>query len=232
GIIFDEAHCLSSWGSTFRPEYHKLGQLRSLLFPDTAFYATSATMPPCIYKDVCQVLGMKSATTVAIQIETDRPNIQYTCRTLACGSQGFESLDFLIPEDVQSPEDIPLTLVYLDSITDCKNAAKHLWQCLPDSMKGWDGDTQLPLEECVVSWFTSVMLRRFKDNAMSHFKAGSLRILCCTDAAGMGCDIPNVMQVVQYHVPTSLEALVQHFGHCVRNPELISEAYLLVNTSV
>ncbi|KDQ16587.1 hypothetical protein BOTBODRAFT_173088 [Botryobasidium botryosum FD-172 SS1] len=47
----------------------------------------------------------------------------------------------------------------------------------------------------------------------------------------MGCDIPNVMRVVQYHVPSSLEALVQRFGRCVRNPEFVGEAYLLANTS-
>lgn len=44
-IVIDEAHCISEWGSDFRPDYARLSELRTT-FPDVRILAMSATIPP------------------------------------------------------------------------------------------------------------------------------------------------------------------------------------------
>lgn len=44
-FVIDEAHCISEWGSDFRPDYARLGELRSM-FPNTKILGMSATIPP------------------------------------------------------------------------------------------------------------------------------------------------------------------------------------------
>lgn len=43
-IVIDEAHCISEWGSDFRPDYGKLCDVRSM-FEGVRVLGMSATMP-------------------------------------------------------------------------------------------------------------------------------------------------------------------------------------------
>ncbi|KAF9904370.1 ATP-dependent DNA helicase sgs1 [Lobosporangium transversale] len=63
---------------------------------------------------------------------------------------------------------------------------------------------------------------------MERFKRGNFLILLSTEAAGMGCDISDVLRVVQYKCPESILALVQRLGRAARNPKLRGEGILLV----
>lgn len=44
-FVIDEAHCISEWGSDFRPDYSKLSQIKSI-FPGVRILGMSATIPP------------------------------------------------------------------------------------------------------------------------------------------------------------------------------------------
>src|ERR1700748_2233111 len=43
-IVIDEAHCVSEWGGSFRPEYSRLGTLRGRGRTDVPLIAASATL--------------------------------------------------------------------------------------------------------------------------------------------------------------------------------------------
>ncbi|KAF9271138.1 hypothetical protein BGZ74_006449, partial [Mortierella antarctica] len=60
----------------------------------------------------------------------------------------------------------------------------------------------------------------YKAKAMDDFKTGKILILLATEAAGMGCDIPDIARVVQFKSPKSISCLVQRLGRAARNPEL------------
>lgn len=44
-FVIDQAHCVSEWGSDFRPHYLELTKLRAI-FPGVNILAMSATIPP------------------------------------------------------------------------------------------------------------------------------------------------------------------------------------------
>ncbi|MGB5195558.1 MAG: RecQ family ATP-dependent DNA helicase, partial [Candidatus Deferrimicrobium sp.] len=73
-FAIDEAHCVSQWGHDFRPEYVRLGKLRSL-FPDVPMIALTATADPQTRADIVERLGLHDAACRVAGF--DRPNIRY-----------------------------------------------------------------------------------------------------------------------------------------------------------
>ncbi|KAJ7762331.1 P-loop containing nucleoside triphosphate hydrolase protein [Mycena maculata] len=72
----------------------------------------------------------------------------------------------------------------------------------------------------------------YADNiATGVLKEGHVRILVCTNAAGMGCNIPNIDVVVQWKLPASMSIFVQRAGRAARARGSQGVAILLVEPS-
>ncbi|KAG6881276.1 hypothetical protein C0993_002129, partial [Termitomyces sp. T159_Od127] len=57
-FVIDEAHCVSTFGHDFRPDYTELSMLRKR-FPLVPIMALSATCPPKVLDDLISTLGLK-----------------------------------------------------------------------------------------------------------------------------------------------------------------------------
>ncbi|MBC7772743.1 MAG: RecQ family ATP-dependent DNA helicase, partial [Pyrinomonadaceae bacterium] len=73
-VAIDEAHCISQWGHDFRPEYRRLGQLRSL-FPGVPIGGYTATATPRVQQDILDQLHLSEPAVFVGSF--DRPNLTY-----------------------------------------------------------------------------------------------------------------------------------------------------------
>ncbi len=76
-FVVDEAHCISSWGHDFRPNYMRLAEAREQMGGPICF-AVTATATPQVRKDIVERLGLRSPRVHVTGF--DRPNLNYTCQ--------------------------------------------------------------------------------------------------------------------------------------------------------
>lgn len=79
-IVIDEVHCASQWGHDFRPDYKKLGILKSQ-FPDCPIIGLTATATSKVLDDVREILSLKQC--LIFRASYNRPNLFYEVRTKA-----------------------------------------------------------------------------------------------------------------------------------------------------
>ncbi len=81
GIVIDEAHCISQWGS-FRPEYRHIGQLRYLPRKHCPYLITSATMSPAVILDIKKVLNLDEDKLLLSCCSVNRSNFAIVIRPI------------------------------------------------------------------------------------------------------------------------------------------------------
>ena len=84
GLIIDEAHCVKSWGEEFRPEFKRIGDLRSVVPKNVNVMALTATATISSRLSIERTLGMKNPTV--IEISPEKSNIYLS-------TELFESID-------------------------------------------------------------------------------------------------------------------------------------------
>ncbi|KIM45740.1 hypothetical protein M413DRAFT_430484 [Hebeloma cylindrosporum] len=219
-VFIDEAHCVSHWGNSFRKKYASLGIVRAFLPKDTPIVAVTATLTPLVKDDLTTKLQLGN-NHIYLNIGNDRPNVAQVVRAMEHPMNTFRDLDFLIPEDMNKREDIKKAFVYIDDIKEGGTATDYLNArvCQELQAKG------------LVRPYNASMSKKFRKGVMRLFKEGIVRILVCTDAAGMGCNVSDVEVVVQWKTPRDLSSWVQRAGRAARGPGRQGLAVMIVEKS-
>ncbi|KAG6814800.1 hypothetical protein H0H93_012209, partial [Arthromyces matolae] len=173
-VCIDEAHCISLWGGSFRPDYAGLGALRGRIPTNVPIVIASATLPEHVLDDIKRQLGM-SKSTKTISVSNARPNVALSVRAMRHSEESKVDLRFLIPKGATKPEDIPISLVYCNQRVTAEDGADHL--------RDWAEDCGIS-RDCVAFYHARIGEKR-KRELEEKLRNGEIRVLFCTDAVGM-----------------------------------------------
>ena len=188
-IAIDEAHCISQWGASFRPEYDMLQTLRQS-FPGVPIGAFTATADEATRRDIVgKIFGGEAEVYVA---GFDRPNINLAVAPKDNAKQ--QLLDFLDGRAGQSG------IVYALSRKSTEELAAFLVS------KG----------RRAIAYHAG-MSAEDRAEAQNLFMTEKGIIVCATIAFGMGIDKPDVRFVFHADLPSSLDAYYQEIGRAGRD---------------
>lgn len=221
-VVINEAHCIDEWGDDdFRPLYRKLNTLRNYTGYEIPMVACTATARTSTFDLIWSTLGYGNRPFWGLDVGADRPNLFYITRPISDPKQPLLDILNLLPAILDGNtklNDINKSLFYYDSEAGCREAVQFLRKVLPPHLRS-----------CVHA-FSSDISEKGKKAAWAKFQYGEYRILCATDAAGMGCNVPDIEYVVSFGVPKSksLGTVAQRWGRGGRDRKTQAVCFLLL----
>jgi len=188
-FAIDEAHCISSWGHDFRPEYTQLGALRKH-FPGTPIIALTATADRLTKRDIITQLNLHEPKVFLSSF--DRPNINLIVRG------GQDRVGAMLDYIARHPQDPGI--IYCLSRKTCETIAQKL------KAKG-----------IKAGHYHAGMTPNQRGAVQEAFLQDDLQVIVATIAFGMGIDKSNVRWVMHYNLPKNIEGYYQEIGRAGRD---------------
>ena len=186
-MFIDEAHCISHWGADFRKKYGTLGKIRAFFPRGTPVIAVTATLTACARRTIHRTLLFAQSPTQSrfINMGNDRPNVSIIVRACEHPLCSFADLAFVIPETLHDLRDIPKTYLYVDNIATGTEIINYLGSRLETVAPTLLVPPGVASLREVIRPFNATLSLDYRTHAMDRFRSGHIRILVCTDAAGM-----------------------------------------------
>lgn len=202
--VFDEAHCVAKWGHDFRPDY-----LYAARFVREFSLAQESEPPPIVCvtatarPDVAEEIREHFRTELGRELalfdgHAARDNLTLRVES-AAGVAKTDRLVELTGEQLALAQ-TGAVLVYTATRKHAETAAAHL------TTRGIDAEP-----------FHAGLPAPRRKEVQDAFLRGDLRVVCATNAFGMGVDKPDIRLVIHLDVPGSLEAYVQEVGRAGRD---------------
>lgn len=201
----DEAHCISEWGHSFRPDYLRLSRWADRLGCQRRL-ALTATATPRVAQDICAALEIPYPLA-SVRTPSVRPNL--TTRVTSVQPTGSsETLESLVQSRVDllvsrlKERDPGPTLVYVTLQATASKVAEMLRE------RGFFHAA------CYHAGMKQDERKRTQDEFMANTKDG---LVVATIAFGMGMDHPSIRYVYHLNMPKSLEGYIQEIGRAGRD---------------
>ncbi|MEZ4282447.1 MAG: RecQ family ATP-dependent DNA helicase [Myxococcota bacterium] len=204
-LVVDEAHCVDRWGRDFRPDYGRIAEIRQLLGnpPVLAFTATAGADAQT---RILESLGVPTARRLVTG--ADRPNIALIRHELS--------------GDVRSPTRMRARAEFIASLVHGIRTGKimvfvptvRIGEMLKSNLAAQGLDLPFYHSKLGTANERDVLIGRFTGRIEPPLDA-----VICTNAFGMGIDVPNVRLVINWQHPASVEDYLQEFGRAGRDGE-------------
>lgn len=200
-IVVDEAHCISQWGHSFRPDYRQLCQLKKI-FPQAPVMALTATATPDVEKDIAQQLSMTQPAI--IKGSFDRPNL--TIRIHQKIDPLRQIKEFIAKRPNESGIIYAATRKTVDSIYDLLKHQGHK-----------------------IGKYHAGMSDKERMQAHHDFLHDKTTLMVATVAFGMGIHKPDIRWILHHDMPQTVEQYYQEMGRAGRDG-LPAECLMLYNS--
>lgn len=201
-LVFDEAHCLSTWGHDFRPDYMRVKeQFSKLGLGAVPVAALTATATDKVQRDLELNLGLVGVEP--IRFSSDRTNITYH-RERITGKNGDERKlhkTLKVIEWVQTAHKGHSVIVYAAT----RKATEMIARALA-KLSGY-----------AVEAYHAGLSATIRHEVQERFMAGTTPVIVATNAFGMGVDKREVRAVVHFNPPSNLPAYIQEAGRAGRD---------------
>jgi ATP-dependent DNA helicase RecQ len=212
-LVVDEAHCISTWGHDFRPDFLEIAKLLPKGADGLALpvHALTATATQQVQAEIIAALGMGTVAGRELVVRTGdfvRDNLVFrvyrVSRREERDAMALGIVQQLVRDNVRGGAGI----VYVAT----RKTATQLARLLRDrniAAQAYHGG--LPTPE--------------RHQIQEQFMQGELDVVVATNAFGMGVDKAEIRFVLHYDHPSSLEAYAQEAGRAGRDGK---EAYAIL----
>ncbi|XP_055614545.1 uncharacterized protein LOC129760888 isoform X2 [Uranotaenia lowii] len=203
-VVVDEAHCVSEWGHDFRPDYLKLGNLRSE-YPSIPWIALTATASQKVVQDIFKNLRLKEPVA-KFKTSCFRKNLYY---------------DVVFKNSVQ--DDYIHLRDYIESILDkddqtlksSKKACGIIYCRTRESTERVANSlTKLGVKTAA---YHAGLKQSERVGVQEDWMDGKVAAIAATISFGMGVDKGSVRFVIHWDIPQSVASYYQESGRAGRD---------------
>lgn len=188
-FVVDEAHCISHWGHSFRPDYRQLSQIK-IAFPDKPMIALTATATAAVEQDIINQLRLTDPYKVKSSF--NRTNLMIRINSKI--SPDFQLRTFLKLHQNLSG------IIYAGT----RKTVDNLHEALEN-------------EGYPIGKYHAGMSDSDRNRSLHDFMHDKKPLMVATVAFGMGINKLDVRFIVHYDMPKSIEQYYQEIGRAGRD---------------